>query len=126
MTTLPNNKLISVTGALTAIAGVLLLAAIVMPNDPLGRSIGALMGASFLVGLVGTLVRETWAGHFVKSETAAPAAVAMPHVADATASEFDGDKRPAFAPIVSLTEAQVERARAERQRRTRREALREA
>jgi hypothetical protein len=47
----------------------------------------------------------------------------MPQVADATASEFDGQELPAFAPVISLTEAQVERGRAARQRQKRRGAL---
>ena len=40
--------------------------------------------------------------------------VTIPRLADATASEFDDGARPAFAPVTSLTEAQVERERARR------------
>ena len=42
--------------------------------------------------------------------------VSIPRLADATASEFDDASRPAFAPVTSLTEAQVERQRAQRRR----------
>jgi hypothetical protein len=42
--------------------------------------------------------------------------VAIPRLADATASEFDDASRAAFAPVTSLTEAQVERQRAQRRR----------
>jgi len=40
--------------------------------------------------------------------------VTIPRLVDATASEFDDGARPAFAPVTSLTEAQVERERARR------------
>jgi len=130
MNTLSRNKLTDAVGVSTAIAGVLLLAAMVIPADPLGRLVGVLMGASLLTGIVGALVREGLARRHrvrraapLQREAPAPAAIAMPRVADATASEFDGQALPAFAPVVSLTEAQVERARAARQRQKRREAL---
>jgi hypothetical protein len=42
--------------------------------------------------------------------------VSIPRLADATASEFDDASRPVFAPVTSLTEAQVERQRAQRRR----------
>ena len=42
--------------------------------------------------------------------------VSIPRLADATASEFDDASRPVFAPVTSLTEAQVERERAQRRR----------
>jgi hypothetical protein len=131
MKTLSRSKLTGADGAFTAITGVLLLAAIVIPTDPLGRLVGALIGASFVVGLVGTFVREALARRDQIRRTAkrklwlerdAPA-VAATLAADATASEFDDDKRPVFAPVVSLTEAQVERRRTERQRQHRHAAL---
>jgi hypothetical protein len=133
MKTLSRSKLTGADGAFTAITGVLLLAAIVIPTDPLGRLVGALIGASFVVGLVGTFVREALARRDQIRRTAkrklwlerdAPdPAVAATLAADATASEFDDDKRPVFAPVVSLTEAQVERRRTERQRQHRHAAL---
>jgi hypothetical protein len=126
MKTLSRSKLTGADGAFTAITGVLLLAAIVIPADPLGRLVGALIGTSFLVGLVGAFVREALARRDQIRRTAqrklllerdAPASiVAAPLVADATASEYDDDQRPAFAPVVSLTEAQVERRRTDRRR----------
>jgi hypothetical protein len=134
MNTLSRNKLTDAIGACTAIAGVLLLAAMVIPANPLGRLVGALIGASLLTGIVGAFVRERLAHRnqgrhttqctaLLQHETPAGVVVAMPQVADATASEFDGRQLPAFAPVVSLTEAQVERGRAARQRQKRREAL---
>ncbi len=134
MNTLSRNKLTGAVGACTAIAGVLLLAAMVIPADPLGRLVGALIGASLLTGIVGAFVREGLAHRDrvrhttqrtaqLRHEAPAPALVAMPQVADATASEFDGQELPAFAPVISLTEAQVERGRAARQRQKRRETL---
>jgi hypothetical protein len=137
MNTLSRNTLTGAVGACTAIAGVLLLAAMVIPADPLGRLIGALIGASLLTGIVGAFVREGLAHRdharhpaqrtaLLQHEAPGPAIVAMPRVPDATASEFDGQERPAFAPVVSLTEAQVERGRAARQRQKRREALSQA
>jgi len=42
--------------------------------------------------------------------------VALPATADATASEFDDIRRPEFAPVISLIEAQVQRQRANRAR----------
>lgn len=42
--------------------------------------------------------------------------VSIPRLADATASEFDDASRPVFAPVTSLTEAQVERQRAQHRR----------
>jgi hypothetical protein len=128
MNTLSRNKLTDAVGPCTAIAGVLLLAAMVIPGDPLGRLIGALIGASLLAGIAGAFVREGLAhrDHVRRTtraallrRTAPAAAVAMPRLADATASEFDGRDRPAFAPVISLTEAQVERGRAAPQRQKR-------
>jgi hypothetical protein len=131
------NRLTDAVGACTAIAGVLLLAAMVIPGDPLGRLVGALIGASLLAGIVGAFVREGLAlrDHVRRTprRTALPAraapasvVVAMPQVADATASEFDGQDHRPFAPVVSLTEAQVERSRAARQRQKRLEAMNRA
>jgi len=92
-----------------------------------------MIGVSFVAGIVGALVRAgvTHRGHVRRTPRASllpreappPAAVAMLHVADATASEFDGHTFPTFAPVVSLTEAQVERGRSARERQKRREAL---
>ena len=133
MNTLSKSRLTGAVGAFAAFAGALLLAAIVVPADPLGRVVGALIGASFAVGLLGTIAREALASRdysvratralALERHTRTPAIIAMPRVADATASEFDDDRRPAFAPVVSLTEAQVERRRTQRQRQRRDSAL---
>lgn len=124
MNRLSENKLIDAIGAFTALAGAAVVAAIVVPADPLGRVIGALLGASLLLAVAALLVREALgrgqdlrrpALGMLRSETAATV-MPMPRLTDATASEFDNAVRPAFAPIVSLTEAQVERQRAARRR----------
>jgi hypothetical protein len=134
MKTRSTSKLTGAVGAFTAIAGALLLAAIVIPADPLGRLVGALIGASFMAGLAGTVVRESLARRrhvdrvaarqlVLERYTPEPVVAALPVVLDATASEFDDDHPSAFAPVVSLTEAQVERRRAERERQHRYAAL---
>jgi hypothetical protein len=57
----------------------------------------------------------------------APAiATTTPRSYDATASELDDSRLPGFAPVVSLTEAQVDRARARRLREERHSAPRSA
>jgi hypothetical protein len=118
------NKLIDAVGVLTALAGAAVVAAIVVPADPLGRALGALLGASLVLGAVGALVREALGRgedrrrrvlRVLHVETAA-SVMPMPRLADATASEFDDVVRLAFAPIVSFTEAQVERQRATKRR----------
>lgn len=124
MNRLSENKLIDAIGVFTALAGAAVVAAIVVPADPLGRVIGALLGASLLLAVAALLVREALgrgqdlrrpALGMLRSETAATV-MPMPRLTDATASEFDNAVRPAFAPIVSLTEAHVERQRAARRR----------
>jgi hypothetical protein len=134
MNTLSGNRLIDFVGISTAFAGALVLAAIVVPADPMGRSIGALLGASVLLGVAGTFVREALARreerrHAAQRELRTEAAVAvipLARLVDATASEFDEQRQPTFAPVVSLTEAQVERQRAARQRSERNSALTQA
>jgi hypothetical protein len=86
--------------------------------------IGTLLAASFLVGVIALLIREALrrgqglrrpALRTLRVETAATV-MPMPRLTDATASEFDDAARPVFAPIVSLTEMQVERQRTARRR----------
>jgi hypothetical protein len=124
MNTRSENKLIDAIGVLTALAGAAVVATIVVPADPLGRALGALLGASLLLGAVGALVREALvrgedrrrpALRMLRVETAV-SVMPMPRLADATASEFDDELCPAFTPIVSFTEAQVERQRATQRR----------
>ena len=132
MNTLSRNKLIDTVGMFTATAGALALAAIVVPADPLGRSIGALLGASLLIGAAGAFVRETLERRdearraALRGKRVAVAVTVVPRPTDATASEFDDEARPAFAPVISLTEAQVERQRVARQRREQRSTLTQA
>jgi hypothetical protein len=134
MNTLSRNKLIDAVGLSTAIAGALALAAIVVPADPLGRSIGALLGASLLLGAAGAFVRESLVRRMASRRAAqhglrvaaVPTVAPLPRPSDGTASEFDDQALPAFAPVVSLTEAQVERQRAARRLRERRSALTQA
>ena len=52
--------------------------------------------------------------------------IASPRSYDATASELDDSRLPGFAPVVSLTEAQVDRSRARRLREERHSAPRSA
>jgi hypothetical protein len=124
MNRLSENKLIDAVGTCTALVGAAVVAAIVVPADPLGRVIGALLGASLLLAVAALLVREALgrgqyerrpAVGMLPSEAAATI-MPLPRLVDATASEFDDAVRAAFAPIVSLTEAQVERQRAARRR----------
>ena len=104
----------------------------------IGRAIGELTGLGFFIALLAFGLKQlatrqverrsglreaSIAGH----AAAAPVAIAVPRMHDATASEFDDDARlPGFAPVLSLTEAQVERRRSERQRQERRTALKGA
>ena len=105
----------------------------------LGRAVGELIGLGFSIALLafglkrlGTRLIERRRTEFreasIASHAAAPGfAIAVPRIHDATASELDDDARlPGFAPVLSLTEAQVERRRAERQRPERRTALKGA
>ena len=103
----------------------------------LGRAVGELTGLGFSIALLafglkrlvmrqveqrGTQLREASI-----ASNAAAVAIVVPRIPDATASELDDDARvPGFAPVLSLTEAQVERRRAERQRQERRTALKGA
>jgi hypothetical protein len=120
MKTLLRNRLIGVIGACGVIAGVALLLTVAASGDAIGRSVGALIGGGFAFGVLGCGVKQALArrgGYQLAASVgyAAPATiVAMPPATDATASEFDEIGRPAFAPVLSLTEAQVERQLAER------------
>ena len=141
-------------GAIGALIGLAIVAAFAMnatPTDPvalaqgllddrsLGRAVGEFIGLGLSMALLGfglkQLVMRNIEQHraesregSVVSEAAAPAVViAVPRIYDATASELDDDpRRPGFAPVLSLTEAQVERQRAEQQRQKRRSALKGA
>jgi hypothetical protein len=121
MSTLPKDKIAGLLGALTGVAGALLVAAIVGSADPLGRAIGALLGASIAFALVGSLFRNSSydSGSIRRGpkpeaaplvDPAGPTAIATPSLVDATA--WTGDEQaPDFAPVVSLTEVRVQRRR---------------
>jgi hypothetical protein len=126
MNTLHKDKVAGTLGVVTGVAGVVLLAAIVSAADPMGWSIGALIGASIAVGCIGTLFRgPNFEGSIYRgprphpvpqSYPTGPTAVATLYAADSTAWNCD-DNDAEFAPVVSLTEAQVARRRPERERR---------
>jgi hypothetical protein len=105
-------------------AGALLMAAVVVSGDPLGRLIGAMLGASVIVGLLGTLLRRSALAFdaigrdpgshpMPQLYPEGPAAFATPARLDATAWMFE-DHAPNFAPVISLTEAKVARREVER------------
>lgn len=122
-------------GVCALVAGLVMLVAVAAAGDSIGRIVTALIGGGFAFGVLGCVLRETVArgsdkrrgavrGTPQEGYTAALATVvAMPPLADATASEYDASEAPAFAPVLSLTEAQVQRQRAERQRQEHRAAL---
>lgn len=129
MTTLSRNRLFGAIGVCAVVAGIALLAAVVASGDAIGRSVGTLIGGGFAFGVLGCGLKEALARRRAEYDAASRAAenhawtpaaiVAMPPVADATASEFDDVEQPAFAAVLSLTEAQVERQRAEQRRKAR-------
>ena len=101
----------------------------------LGRAVGEFIALGFSLALLAFGLRRLTARKIevcraglheasIASDTVqAAAAITVPLITDGTSSEFDDSKLPGFAPVVSLTEAQVERQRAERQRQKRRMAL---
>ena len=110
-------------GVCAGLAGLALLVAVAGSGDAIGHSVGALIGGGLAFGVLGCVWKETVtrrgdrgqaARRAISQPSHAPASasiVAMPPLADATASEFDETRQAAFAPVVSLTEAQVERQR---------------
>jgi hypothetical protein len=127
MNMLSRNWLPDAIGACALVAGLALLGVVLASGNAIGTSVGALMGAGFVAGVLGCIGKQALtsvnAPHRAAPEAsrapALPTLVAMPPVADATASEYDEREQTSFAPVVSLTEAQVERQRG-RQRETRR------
>jgi len=124
-------------GACAGLAGLALLGVVAASGDALGQSVVALIGGGFAFGVLACVWKEILAARaerrrgaqgvrFQLSDALQSASVVkMPPLADATACEFDESKQASFAPIVSLTEAQVERQR-ERQRADRRATLNRA
>jgi len=125
-----------VIGACTGIAGLALLVATVAAGGAMGLGVGAVIGGGFAFGVLACGVKEAVARRgdrrsveareapFVSCAPAS-AIVPMPHF-DATASEFDATGQPGFAPITSLTEVQVLRQRAAREREEHRAGLKGA
>ena len=141
MKTSRNHWLPGAIGALVGIAVVATFGDGVVPADSgalqqtllvganLGLAILEFVGVGFALGLIAFGVRQLAADRNQngrrKARTIAvseyaplgPAAIAaLPLAADATASEFDDVQQPVFAPVTSLTEAQVARNRARRKR----------
>lgn len=121
MNALSKHSMTSIVGALTGAAGALLLAAIVIPSDPLGRSIGALLAVSLAVGIAGVLFKvPAYRSGFIRrgprpsaipfDEPSAPAALATARRLQPLV--WNGERAaPDFVPIASLTEARVARRR---------------
>ena len=97
----------------------------------LGRAVVEFVGIGFALGLALFAVDRSIAlarqrGKLARREAAADVVVSFPRAADATASEFDDVQPRTPAPITSLTEAQVQRQRAERKRAERQAGLKGA
>ena len=135
------NRLPGALGALIGLAIVAVFAIDLAPPGSaaqgfphaalLGRAVGEFIGLGFSVALLAFGLARLAARNVERRRVwlrEASIAVALaPRIYDATASELGDDaKLPGFAPVVSLTETQVERRRADRQRRERRSALRGA
>ncbi|HEV2977589.1 MAG TPA: hypothetical protein VG425_08370 [Casimicrobiaceae bacterium] len=124
-------------GACAGLAGLALLGVVAASGDAIGHSVVALIGGGFGFGVLGCVGKEFVAARAERRRTAlsvtsqpshalrSASIVKMPPLADATASEFNESAQASFAPIVSLTEAQVERQR-ERQPANRRATLNRA
>ena len=114
-------------GVCAGLAGLALLGVVAASGDAIGHSVAAMIGGGFAFGVVGCVWKEIVAERAEQRRSAlrmtsqpshalvSASIVKMPPLADATASEFDESEQASFAPVVSLTEAQVERRR-ERQR----------
>ena len=121
-------------GACAGLAGLALFGVLAASGDAIGHSVVALIGGGFAFGVLGCVGKEIVAARRrgAQGVTSQPShallsasSIRMPPLADATASEFSESEQASFAPIVSLTEAQVERKR-ERQRAERRATLNRA
>jgi len=114
-------------GVCTGIAGLALLVAIVAAGDAIGLGVGAMIGGSCAFGVLACGLKEAVARRGDRRSAEAleaplssygPASVIvlLPRFVDATASDSDAARQPGFAPVTSLTEAQVLRQRAMRDR----------
>jgi len=134
MNMLSKQRLPDLIGAGAGLVGLALLVVVAGSGDAIGHSVGALIGGGFAFGVLGCVWKQAVTrradGHraavrAMSEPSYAAAILAMPPLADATASEFDERERTTFAPVVSLTEAQLDRQR-ERQIRDRRATLNRA
>ena len=126
MNTLRKNKLTGLVETLTGAAAALLVASIIASGDPMGFAIGALLGASIGVGVIGALLRSSSfdEGAIRRGPRPNPLPAAYPSgpVAIATLAAFDAsacaydEPAPDFAPVISLTEARAQRRTVERTR----------
>jgi len=110
-------------GALTGLAGAVLLIATVFATGPFGNGVGSVMGAGFVFGLLGCALKEIVARRASMKlaaqrgrRRAQVTAIATPRLIDATHSRADTLRRTGFAPVTSLTEIQALRERAARRR----------
>ena len=130
MNALEKDRMPQAIAVCAAVAGSVLVVAVGMSGNAIGNSVTALVGGSFALGLVGCLVKEAlerkrggyaplpYAAMVDVRPVVAPVIIDMPRFADATASDYEAGE-PAFAPITSLTEVQVQRERAQRRQRER-------
>ena len=109
MRALPKHWTHDAIGVCTGIAGLALLIATVAAGGAIGLG----------VGRRGAEAREAPLSSYGPASVIVP----LPHFVDATASDFDAARQPGFAPVTSLTEAQVLRQRAMRDREKRRARL---
>jgi len=149
MRTPSKHQLPGVIGAVFGLAIVAVFASGVVPTDSgamqqllltgenLGLGVAEFLALGFLLGLGAFGLRQL-AVHVNETRLkvrrvdavgdALMAATSMPIVRlpDVTASGFEDAANTAFAPVTSLTEAQVQRKRAERKREERRSTLKGA
>src|SRR5271169_5976660 len=90
-----------VIGACAGLAGLALLAVVAGSGDAIGHSVAILIGGGFAFGVLGCVWKQTVSRRGDRRQAALPAItqpshalasasiVAMPPLADATASEFD-------------------------------------
>ena len=121
-------------GVSIGIAGLALLIAVVFVGDAIGLGVGAMIGGGCAFGVLACGLKETIARRGERRRAEAreapfsshappPAIFPSPHFVGATASDFDAARQPGFARVTSLTEAQVLRQRAKRERGERRARL---
>src|SRR5271169_135483 len=99
MNMLSKSWLPDAIGACALLAGLALLGVVVASGNAIGNSVGAIIGAGFLLGVLGCLGKQaaesrdqTRRATLRAPSEASPAPapfVAMPPVFDATASEYD-------------------------------------